>query len=73
MTGKDMFKMKMIILFVMIALFAIACLLTKEEKTIQGDNVQKVELYKNYPYTKYYVIADGKKYEVNRTAYRNIK
>ena len=73
MIKQDMFRMKMIVLSVMLVLFAIACLISKEEKTIQGENVQKVELYKNYPYTKYYVIADGKKYEVNKTAYRNIK
>jgi len=73
-TRKFYFKVRMIVLAAILILFTVAYLVTKEKKiTIQGNNIRKVQLYKNYPYNRYYVISNGKKYRVNKIAYKNIK
>ena len=66
-----MFLRKIIIVATM-ALIVVGCRIETPAR-IQGENVKKVELYKNFPYNKYYVISNGKKQEVNKNVYNSIK
>lgn len=62
-----------ILFIVCLSLCLVSCNISGKSISNNEKVLKKYELYKGYPYTRYYVITDKGTYQVNKTVFNNIK
>jgi CO dehydrogenase/acetyl-CoA synthase beta subunit len=68
-----MFKIKLLIIAVLLLVLVVLFQVEKKKVEINGENIKKVQLFKDYPYNRYSIIVGNKRYEVNKVAYNKVK